>query len=155
MTVEKKETYVKIKGKDTEEIYALPSGEILKKHGITVKQIDKDVYEFEVSKPVHVQLTANIRDVLLANDILISSRGFVSEGLAKIMKCEITSPYTIACEAVIDGAKGFVDRNEPVLVIGKKKEGDLFWIKPSITKEEYGKLSRDIQKFVKKTGYMR
>jgi len=155
MTVEKKETHVRIKENGTERVFPLPSERILREHSMSTKQIDENIYEFKTSKPVRVELWADIKEVILSDDILISGEGHVSRELAKIMKCKITSPYTIVCEAVIDGAKGFVDRNTAEIIVGKKEDEDLFWVKSGITRKEYEKFSKDIQEFVRKTGYMR
>ena len=99
--------------------------------------IDKDIYEFKTSKPVHVELWADIKEVILSFDNFnISGRGNVSKELAKIMKCKIVSLDTVVCEAVIDGAKGLVDRNTAELIVGKKEDKDLFWVKPEGMKGE-------------------
>jgi len=130
LKIEKGETYVRVKEDDTEKVYPLPSESILRKYGISTKKIDKDVYEFKTSKPVHVELWADIKEVILGfDDTNISGGGFVSKELAKIMKCRIISPDTVVCEAEIDGARGLVDRNTAELIVGKKEDEDLFWLK--------------------------
>jgi len=137
MKLEKGETYVRVKENDTERVFPLPSERILRKYGMFTKQIDKDIYEFKTSKPVHVELWADIKEVILSFDNFnISGRGNVSKELAKIMKCKIVSLDTVVCEAVIDGAKGLVDRNTAELIVGKKEDKDLFWVKPEGMKGE-------------------
>jgi len=77
-----------------------------------------------------VELWADIKEVILGfDDTNISGGGFVSKELAKIMKCRIISPDTVVCEAEIDGARGLVDRNTAELIVGKKEDEDLFWLK--------------------------